>query len=299
MRADESRTTATESVTQFRRRSSRGSTDASGPDSHDDRASRPLRGEWARPSFGARCGFYESVERELAAVGFETLGDFEDAALVVTDISKKSFVRFALGAHGAIAAMWFEVPAVEGEPVQCLVLHSWLAEGRVFVTARGTIDNGLPMPSALVVERVDATVDTRSTLRIHGERVAATGQAPLRLSDAGELFAHYANDERALAEFRQQLGVQLFEPMLRTMLGENFQVQASRFSTPFSVIPEWMARRDQRRSRSAPRRGDPRGSDRRPRSLPARGRGAHPRAHRTDGSRRSLRGSRSGRARDS
>jgi hypothetical protein len=184
--------------------------------------------------------FYERVERELAAVGFETLGDFEDAALIVTDISKKSFVRFALGAHGAIAAMWFEVPAVEGEPVQCLVLHSWLAEGRVFVTARGTIDNGLPMPSALVVERVDATVDTRSTLRIHGERVAATGQAPLRLSDAGELFAHYANDERTLAEFRQQLGLQLFEPMLRTMLGENFEVQGEPILDAIQRHPEWM-----------------------------------------------------------
>jgi hypothetical protein len=112
--------------------------------------------------------FYERVDRELAAVGFQTLGDFEDASLIVTDSSKKSFVRFALGAHGAIAAMWFEVPAPEGDALQCLVLHSWLANGSVLVTARGTIDNGLPVPESIVVERVDATLDTRSALRTHG-----------------------------------------------------------------------------------------------------------------------------------
>jgi hypothetical protein len=38
----------------------------------------------------------------------------------------------------------------------------------VLVTARGTIDNGLPVPESIVVERVDATLDTRSALRTHG-----------------------------------------------------------------------------------------------------------------------------------
>ena len=131
--------------------------------------------------------FYDGVEGELTAVGFQTIGDFEDAAQIVTDPSKKSFVRFALGAHGAIGAMWFEVPA-EADPLRCLVLHSWLANGPVLVTARGTIDNGLPMPPELAVERVDGSVDTRSNLRMHGDRVAASGRAPLRLASADELF---------------------------------------------------------------------------------------------------------------
>jgi hypothetical protein len=185
-------------------------------------------------------GFYDTVERELAAVGFETVGDFEDASQVITDASKKSFVRFALGAHGAIAAMWFEVPVAEGDPLRCLVLHSWLANGPALVTARGTIDNGLPMPPDIEVERVDGTVDTRSTLRIHGERVAASGKAPLRMAAADELFARYANDERMLSEFREELGVQLFEPMLRAMLGDNFELQGEPILDAIRRHPEWM-----------------------------------------------------------
>lgn len=184
-------------------------------------------------------GFYDSIERELAAVGFQTIGDFEDAGQIVTDVSKKSFVRFALGAHGAIGAMWFEVPA-EGDPLRCLVLHSWLASGPALVTARGTIDNGLPIPPEIAVERIDGTVDTRSTLRIHGERVAASGKAPVRLAIGEELFARYADDERTLSEYREALGVQLFEPMLRTMLGDNFEAQGEPILDAIQRHPEWM-----------------------------------------------------------
>jgi hypothetical protein len=184
--------------------------------------------------------FYERVDRELAAVGFQTLGDFEDASLIVTDSSKKSLVRFALGAHGAIAAMWFEVPAPEGDALQCLVLHSWLANGSVLVTARGTIDNGLPVPESIVVERVDATLDTRSALRTHGERVTSTGQAPCRVADVNELFSRYRNDEAATAEFRRELGPNLFEPLLRTMLAENYDAQGQPILDAIHNHPEWL-----------------------------------------------------------
>lgn len=185
-------------------------------------------------------GFYDGVERELAAVGFQTLGDYRDAAVIVTDPSKQSYVRFALGARGAIAAMWFEVPATEGEALQCLVLHSWLADGSVLVTARGTIDNGLPMPPDISVERIDPTVDTRSALRIHGERVAATGQVPSRHTNVHELFTRHASDELVIAEFREQLGIDLFEPMLRAMLGASYELQGTPILDAIRQHPEWM-----------------------------------------------------------
>ena len=184
--------------------------------------------------------FYESVDRELAAVGFQTVGDFEDASLIATDPSRKSFVRFAIGAHGAIAAMWFEVPAEEGNSLQCLVLHSWVANGRVLVTARGTIDSGLPLPPEVLVERLDADVDTRSALRTHGERVAATGSAPSRLTEPDAMFARYATDEAKTAEFRRQLGGDLFEPMLRTSLGANYDVQGEPILDAIRRHPEWL-----------------------------------------------------------
>lgn len=186
--------------------------------------------------------FYETVGRELAAVGFQTLGDFRDAAVVITDPSKKSFVRFALGAHGAIGAMWFEVPNPEGDALQCLVLHSWLADGSVLVTARGILDSGLPTPPKIVVEQIDGAVATESALRIHGERVVSTGQVPCRVTGTQELFGRHASDERAIAEFREQLGLDLFEPMLRTMLGPSYDDQGEPILDAIQRHPEWMPR---------------------------------------------------------
>lgn len=184
--------------------------------------------------------FYDQVDQELASVGFQTVGDFEDASLIVPDASKKSFVRFAIGAHGAIAAMWFESPAEDGSSLQCLVLNSWVADGRVLVTARGTIDSGLPMPAEVLVERLDADVDTRSALRMHGERVAATRSAPSRLTDADALFARYATDEAKTAEYRRQLGVDLFEPILRASLGANYDLQGEPILDAVRRHPEWL-----------------------------------------------------------
>ena len=184
--------------------------------------------------------FYERVEQELATVGFQIIGDFEDASLVVTDPSKKSFARFAIGAHGAIAAMWFEAPAEDGNSSQCLILHSWFANGRVLVTSRGTIDSGLPMPPDVLVERLDADVDTRSALRAHGERVAATGSAPARVSGRDAMFTRYADDEAKTADFRRELGVDLFEPVLRTSLGASYDAQGEPILDAIRRHPEWL-----------------------------------------------------------
>ena len=184
--------------------------------------------------------FYDRVEQELAAVGFQTVGDFEDASLVVPDPSKKSFARFAVGAHGAIAAMWFEVPANDGDSPQCLILQSWLADGRVLVTSRGTIDSGLPMPPDVLVERLQADVDTRSALRAHGERVAATRSAPSRFAGPDAMFARYAADEAKIAEFRRELGVDLFEPVLRSSLGASYEAQGEPILDAIRRHPEWL-----------------------------------------------------------
>jgi hypothetical protein len=184
--------------------------------------------------------YYDAVERELCAVGFETVGDFEDASILVPDPSRKSFVRLAIGAHGAIAAMWFELPAQDSERLLCLVLHSWLADGRVLVTARGTIDTGLPLPANVLLERLEPDVDTRSALRTHGERVAATRAAPCRVTGADEMFARLAADETAIREFRRQLGADLFEPMLRASLGANYDLQGEPILDAIRRHPEWL-----------------------------------------------------------
>lgn len=184
--------------------------------------------------------FYDITESELAELGFEVVGDFEDAAVIVTDASKRSFARFALGAHGAIAASWFEVPNAEGDPLHCLALHTWVDDGRVLITTRGAIDSGLPIPPEVLVERADPDTDTKATVRSHGERVAATKRAPRRLSSAAEIFDAQTREELRVTEFRAAQGVALFEPMLRTMLGDQFEVQGEPILEAIRRHPAWM-----------------------------------------------------------
>ena len=183
--------------------------------------------------------YYDRIERELSTLGFTPLGDFEDAGAAPA-ARGKSFVRFALGAHGAIAASWFEVPKPDGEPERCLVLHTWLDDGRTLITSRAMPDSGLPVPSDVGVERFGSDVDTISTVRAHGERVAATGRAPRRLAGLGDVLAAYASDELKTAEFREAQGAALFESLLRTMLGANFEEQGEPILDAIQRHPEWL-----------------------------------------------------------
>jgi hypothetical protein len=185
-------------------------------------------------------GFYDTTESELTELGFEVLGDFEDASIAVADASKRSFVRFALGAYGAIAATWFEVPNAEGDPLHCLVLHTWIDDGCVLITTRGAIDSGLPIPREVLVERVDPDASTKTTVRSHGERVSATRRAPRRLASVAEIFEAQTCEEIRMAEFRNAQGVALFEPMLRTMLGDQFAEQGEPILEAIRRHPEWM-----------------------------------------------------------
>ena len=184
--------------------------------------------------------YYDATQNELSALGFETLGDFEDAG-AAPELSGQSFVRFALGAHGAIAASWFEVPRSDGgEPERCLALHSWLDDGRTLITSRETSSSGLPDHPEIVVERVDPGLDTKAAVHAHGERVVASGRAPRRLAGLADLFAAHSGDQMKTAEFREAQGVALFEPMLRTMLGPNYDEQGKPIIDAIQRHPEWM-----------------------------------------------------------
>ena len=183
--------------------------------------------------------YYGRIESELATLGFTPLGDFEDAG-VAPQFRGQSFVRFALGANGAIAASWFELPKPDGERERCLALHTWLDDGRTFMTSRAMPDSGLPVPSSVIVERFGSDVDTISTVRAHGERVAATRRVPRRLAGLGDVLAAYASDELKTAEFREAQGPALFEPLLRTMLGANFEEQGQPILDAIQRHPEWL-----------------------------------------------------------
>jgi hypothetical protein len=184
--------------------------------------------------------FYDTTESELVELGFDVMGDFKDASIAVTDDSRRSFVRFALGAHGAIVASWFEVPNPEGDSLLCLVLHTWIDDGRVLITTRGAIDSGLPLPPEVLVEHIDPDASTKTTVCAHGERVAATKRAPRRMAGTAEVFEASTREEIRVADFRTAQGVALFEPMLRTMLGDQFEVQGEPILEAIRQHPEWM-----------------------------------------------------------
>ena len=183
--------------------------------------------------------YYRRIESELSTLGFRSLGDFEDAGATPA-LRGQSFVRFALGAHGAIAASWFEVPKPDSGPARCLALHSWLDDGRTIITSRETTDSGLPVHPDVVIERVDPALDVISTVRAHGERVAASGRAPRRLDALSDLLAAYSSDELKTAEFREAQGPALFEPILRTALGANFEEQGEPILDAIQRHPEWV-----------------------------------------------------------
>jgi hypothetical protein len=183
--------------------------------------------------------YYDGIERELSTLGFTALGDFEDAGAAPA-ARGQSFVRLALGAHGAIAASWFEAPRPDGESERCLVLHSWLDDGRAIITSRQTSDSGLPIHPDVVMERLDPALNTISAVRAHGERVADAARAPRRLAGLGDVFAAYSSDERKTAEFREAQGAALFEPLLRAMLGASFEEQGEPILDAIYRHPEWL-----------------------------------------------------------
>ena len=120
---------------------------------------------------GRDAEFLDGTARELAAEGWQTLGDFEDAAFN-RGRQNKNFVRMALSGDRTAYAMWFSAPAAP-RPARVLGLRSLLGDGRVLLTLRGGSKTDLPTPPAYLVERLDEGASTGQQVRRHRERVDA------------------------------------------------------------------------------------------------------------------------------
>ena len=186
---------------------------------------------------GLDLDFYARTERELAAAGVRVLGDYEDAAFNRRSPNKRSFYRLGLSDDGTVAASWFVYPAPQ--PIRCLVLHSWCGDGRVFVTMRGGSESNVPPPPWLHTRRLAAETGTADAVRSHRERVAAAAGAPRSLAGGDELLAARTAEEAMIAEFRSAQGLELFEPMLRKMLGDKFEKRGRPLLDAIRRHPEW------------------------------------------------------------
>ncbi len=181
--------------------------------------------------------FYARTERELAAAGVRVLGDYEDAAFNRRSPDKRSFYRLGLSDDGTVAASWFVYPAQQ--PTRCLVLHTWGEDGGVFVTTRGGSESSIPTPPWLHRRRLGAETGTADAVRSHRERVAAAEGALRSLTGVNQLLAARKAEEAMIAEFRNAQGLELFEPMLRKMFGDDFEERGQPRLDAIRRHPEW------------------------------------------------------------
>jgi len=186
---------------------------------------------------GRDAEFLDGTARELAAEGWQTLGDFEDAAFN-RGRQNKNFVRMALSGDRTAYAMWFSAPAAP-RPARVLGLRSLLGDGRVLLTLRGGSKTDLPTPPAYLVERLDEGASTGQQVRRHRERVDAADAAPRTHQSVADVLAALATEEKMQSEFRAARGLALFEPMLRAKLGPDFDERGQPLLDSILAHPEW------------------------------------------------------------
>jgi uncharacterized protein YegJ (DUF2314 family) len=179
--------------------------------------------------------FYDGVGKELGAERIDTLGDFDEAAFSQRNPDKnQTFVRLGLAADGTIGAMWFRLGTASS-----VALHSWLEDGRTVVTFRAAAESGVPHPTELLQERLPLETTVRDLARRHRTRITAFGSLPLLLRGLDDLLAAYAADEERVSRFREREGLALFEPMMRTKLGERYEEEGEPLVQSIHAHPEW------------------------------------------------------------
>jgi hypothetical protein len=119
------------------------------------------------------------------------------------------------------------------------VLQSWCEDGRVFVTMRGGIESHVMRPEWLTLQDVEKRISTAAVLAAHREAVAAGGGVLRRLRSAEEILAARSDDAEKEAAFREAKGLELFEPMLRGMLGDDYDERGAPLVEAIYAHPEW------------------------------------------------------------
>jgi hypothetical protein len=198
---------------------------------------------------------YDEVERALVAQGWTVLGDYEDLSHTRLLPDLRSFSRFGRSGDAIVVGTWFTsrtppsgAGAAPGER-RCLVLRTWLTDGRVVLTVRGGIDNGCPTAPRQIGYLLDDRVTTEEALRQHRQHLAAAGGAPRPAEDIDDILARAVADERTTAEFRRSLGTGLFEPMLRKLCGPAFEAQGRLILAAILAITQQQGGGDRPRGR--------------------------------------------------
>lgn len=181
--------------------------------------------------------WYESVERALGAAGFKPLGPYHNTnALPGRPPEKQTYYHFALTADGTINAAWFLV--IGKQPRPCVVLESIANEGTVLVTESGTTD-GIPFPPNRCIQRFPAETAIGALVAAHREHIARAGGGLQRFAGIAELLAERLRSAEEAAAYRRELGLAIFEPVLRTMAGDRFEKTGRPLLDSILAHPEW------------------------------------------------------------
>ncbi|MGH7700474.1 MAG: hypothetical protein ACREMJ_08180 [Gemmatimonadales bacterium] len=199
----------------------------------------------AFPAYDA--AFYDGTARDLAPHGIRVLGDFEDAAFTRRAPHQRAFYRIGVSDDGTVAAAWFILPpppptdedAPPLRPGSCLVFETWLADGRCITTTCGAAENAVPKPAQVLVREVGRATAPGDALRGHRDRVGEARGVPKVLRTADDVLAARLAEEQFIAAFRHTKGLGLFEPMLRKMLGPNYDEQGAPLVEAIRRNPDW------------------------------------------------------------
>ncbi len=183
--------------------------------------------------------WYAATQQELVGAGFSALGDFDDIAYTRTNPESESYCSWGLSDDGKIAAMWLSVMGAEGVPSRCVSFHSWLKDERVVLTARGCTGTGLPMPPSILDTELPASVSLLEALDKHKKVMSEAAGEAQAITDLNALIDAFAYTERVTAEWREEQGLELFEPMFRHMLGDGFDEMGPEYLDAINANPHW------------------------------------------------------------
>jgi hypothetical protein len=198
---------------------------------------------------------YDEVERALVAEGWTVLGDYEDLSHTRLLPDLRSFNRFGRSGDGVVVGTWFtarippSAPGAAPSERRCLVLRTWLTDGRVVLSVRGAVDNGCPTAPGQIAHLLDDRVTTHDALVQHRQHLATAGGTPQPVADIDDILARAADDARTTAEFRRSLGAGIFEPMLRKLTGPAFEAQGRPILEAIQQHPEWLGGDDRPQAR--------------------------------------------------
>lgn len=189
---------------------------------------------------------YDATASALAALGLPVLGDVADAAFNRANPDRRAFYRMGRSPDGTVVWKYFTLCAAEapGAPPterRTLVFQSWMEDGRVLATARldPPMVDLFPDPPDVQRQVLPAGTSDAALLKVHRDRIAAARASVRPAGDLPQILKRLLEEEKALARYREGLGVELYRTVVLNSQGEKGRVLADAIVRAIEAHPEW------------------------------------------------------------